>query len=270
MKLTKVNYIEIVENIGAGGTASVYKGVDTNTGHLVAVKVLWSNLSHNEVMQERFMQEANYYIYLNHPNIVKLVDFIQKEDTSFLVMEYLEGYTLEHYINTYTGPIPEAQAIRIILPVIAGIQHAHACNVLHLDLKPSNIIITREGIIKLIDFGISKKLREANKGHIMGSPLYMSPEQTIVDSDIDTRSDIYSLGITLFQMVAGTTPLKADMSRDQLFDKIRKGNLPPAKTFYPFVSDKIQGIIDKATRINKKDRFQKASEMYDALKNALP
>jgi serine/threonine-protein kinase len=247
----------------------VYKGVDTNTGYLVAVKVLWSNISHTDVMQERFRQEANHYIYLDHPNIVKLKDFIQKDNTCFLVMEYLEGQTLENYINHVTGPIPETQAIHIILHVLAGVQYAHENHVLHLDLKPSNIMITKEGNIKLIDFGISVKFLEANKGHIMGSPLYMSPEQTEGGAQIDTRSDIYSLGITFFQMLTGTTPLQGNMSRNELFEKIRKGALPRAKTFYPFVSDQLQEIIDKATRINKKDRYQKATELADALNNVL-
>lgn len=267
MLLKRVNHIEIVESIGAGGTASVYKGVDTHTGYLVAVKVLWSNLSQTDGMQERFRREANHYIYLDHPNIVKLKDFIQKEDTCFLVMEYLEGQTLENYINNVTGPIPAAQAVKIIRHVVAGVQYAHDNHVLHLDLKPSNIIITKEGCIKLIDFGISAKFLEANKGHVMGSPLYMSPEQTEGDAGIDTRSDIYSLGITLFQMLTGTTPLKGDMSREELFEKIRKGDLPRAKTFYPFVPDTLQAVIDKATRTNKKDRYQKAAELADALKN---
>lgn len=270
MPLKRVNHIEIIESIGTGGTASVYKGVDTNTGYLVAVKVLWSNLSQTAGMQERFRQEANHYIYLDHPNIVKLKDFIQKDDTCFLVMEFLEGQTLEHYINSVTGPIPAPQAIHLICEVLAGVQYAHDNHVLHLDLKPSNIIITRKGQIKLIDFGISIKFLEANKEQVMGSPLYMSPEQTEGGANVDTRSDIYSIGITLFQMLTGTTPLRGDMSREELFEKIRKGNLPRAKTFYPFIPDQLQAIIDKATRINKKDRYQKAVHLADALKNILP
>jgi serine/threonine-protein kinase len=258
------NHIVLVENIGSGGTARIYKAVDTNTGFPVAVKVLWTNLFKNESMKERFLKEANHYLYLVHPNIIQLKDFIQKDDASYLVMEYVEGQNLEEYITNFSGPIPEAQAIRIIKDVLSGIQYAHEQDVLHLDIKPSNIMITKAGEIKIIDFGISTGFMEANKGTVMGSPLYMSPEQT-EGYDIDNRTDIYSLGITFFQMLTGTTPIKGNISRDELFAQKRAGDLPKAKSFYPFVSDYIQEIIDKATMVDKNKRFQSADEFSKAL-----
>lgn len=264
MDPARLNHIVLVENIGSGGTARIYKAVDTNTGFAVAVKVLWTNLFKSKTMKERFLQEANHYLYLAHPNIIQLKDFIQKEDASYLVMEYVDGQNLEEYINNFSGPIPEAQAVRIIQDVLSGIQYAHEQNVLHLDIKPSNIMITRTGEIKIIDFGISSRFMEANKGTVMGSPLYMSPEQT-EGHDIDNRTDIYSLGITFFQMLTGTTPLKSNLSRDELFAKKRTGELPKAKSFYPFVSDHLQEIIDKATMVDKNNRFQSAAEFSKAL-----
>jgi len=264
MQVSSINHITIVERINSGGTATIYKGVDTNTGYLVAVKALWRNLSKGQDMKERFLREANYYLYLEHPNIVKLKDFIQKDDASYLVMEYVDGQNLEEYINKVSGPIPETLAIKIIQEVLAGVQYAHENHVLHLDLKPSNIMITSAGEIKLIDFGISTSFMEANKGNVMGSPLYMSPEQT-EGYEIDERTDIYSLGITFFQMLTGTTPLKGNMSRDKLFDRIREGNLPRAKKYYPFVSDRLQEVIDNATHVDKSKRYQSAIQFAEAL-----
>jgi len=264
MTTSSLGHIELVENIGTGGTAHIYKGVDTHTGYLVAIKVLWTNLFKSQIMKERFLQEANHYLYLEHPNIIRLKDFIQKEEASYLVMEYVDGVNLEEYINKFSGPVPEDKAIQLFKEVLYGIQYAHKNRVLHLDIKPANIMITTEGKVKIIDFGISAKFLEANKGTVMGSPLYMSPEQT-EGRDMDERTDIYSLGITLFQILTGMTPFRANLSRDELFKKIKEGNLPKAKSFYPFVSDYLQEIIDKATRVNKKDRFQNAGEFLEAL-----
>ena len=264
MQLKRINNIEVVEQIGSGGMASVFKGVDLNTGQLVAVKILWSNLFKNENMKQCFVSEANHYLYLQHPGIVRLKDFIIKEDAYYLVMEFVDGINLEEYINKVSGPIPEDKAIELMKEVVSAIIYAHEKNVLHLDLKPANIMIDLNGKVKILDFGISHEGASVAKGNVMGSPLYMSPEQT-EGKDIDNRSDIYSLGITFFQMLTGKTPLKGNSSREELFQKIREGKLPKAKEFYPYVSDALQLLIDKATQINKSNRFKNANEFLDQL-----
>jgi serine/threonine-protein kinase len=261
----RINHIEIIEEIGSGGTASVLKGVDLNNGRLVAVKVLWSNLFKSDEIKKRFIFEANQYLYLNHPGIVALKDFIIKDDAYYLVMEYIEGQNLDEYINKVTGPMPENKAISTMLEILEAVGYAHKNNVLHLDIKPANIMIDGNSKIKLLDFGISSEGQQANNGQIMGSPLYMSPEQ-ITGKNIDKPSDIYSLGITFFQMLTGKTPYTGNMSREELFAKIQEGNLPKAKSIYPFVTDKIQSIIDNATNTDRTKRFQSTDEFSSQLK----
>jgi len=261
----RINHIEIIEEIGSGGTASVLKGVDLNNGRLVAVKVLWSNLFKSDEIKKRFIFEANQYLYLNHPGIVALKDFIIKDDAYYLVMEYIEGQNLDEYINKVTGPMPENKAISIMLEILEAVGYAHKNNVLHLDIKPANIMIDGNSKIKLLDFGISSEGQQDTNGQIMGSPLYMSPEQ-ITGKNIDKPSDIYSLGITFFQMLTGNTPYSGNMSREELFAKIQEGNLPKAKSIYPFVSDKIQSIIDNATQTDRNKRFQSTEEFSSQLK----
>jgi serine/threonine-protein kinase len=262
--MSRINNIEIVEELGSGGTASVLKGVDLQTGQLVAVKVLWNNLFKNESMRKRFIFEANQYLYLRHPGIVSLRDFIIKEEAYYLVMEFVDGVNLEEYINKVSGPVPEPKAIQIMAEILGAIEYAHNAGVLHLDIKPANIMLDSSGKIKILDFGISNDESKMESGTVMGSPLYMSPEQT-TGKNVDKQSDIYALGITLFQLLTGTTPLRGNISRDELFEKIRNGNLPKAKEFYPFVSDALQLIIDKSTATNKNQRYSNVKDFQKDL-----
>ena len=261
----RINHIEIIDEIGSGGTANVLRGVDLNNGRLVAVKVLWSSLFKSDDLKQRFIFEANQYLYLNHPGIVALKDFIIKEDAYYLVMEYIDGQNLDEYINKVTGPMPEHKAVSIMLEVLDAVGYAHNNNVLHLDIKPANIMIDNNNKIKLLDFGISNEAQKQNNGQIMGSPLYMSPEQ-IKGKNINKPSDIYSLGITFFQMLTGTTPYSGNMTRQELFAKVLEGNLPKANSFYPFVTDKIQKIIDKATELDSDKRYQSTDEFSSQLR----
>ena len=265
----KINYIEIIEPIGAGGTANVYKGVDLNYGTLVAVKVLSGNLFKHEKVKAKLIEEADRYVYLNHKGIVRLKDFIIKSDNYYLVMEFIEGQNLERYISKTTGPIPEQRAIDMMAEILDAIGFAHENNVLHLDIKPSNIMISNNGEIKILDFGISADIKSDMEGVDLGAPVgtpyYMSPEQ-IEGKNIDKRSDVYALGITLFQMLTGSPPFAGDYTREELFKKIKSGKLIRAKEIYPFVSDEVQLVIDKATQVDKINRFQNTSEFLEALK----
>lgn len=260
----RVNHIEMVEQIGSGGAASVWKGVDLHTGSLVAVKVLWKNLFKNEQIRNKFIGEANQYLYLEHPNIVRLKDFIIREDAYYLVMEFIEGQTLDDYINKVTGPVPEEVAAAMLDEVLAAIGYAHDQSVIHLDLKPSNIMISSEGQIKVLDFGIASKADELDKGAIMGSPMYMSPEQ-INGKGIDQRSDIYGLGVTFHQMLTGRLPYPTNISRDELFKRIRNSQLPRLNKFIPWASKTAQLIIDKATAKQPANRFDSCRAFQEAI-----
>ena len=189
-----------VKEIGAGGTGVVNLALDTHTGFQVAVKSLFkSHFENNPAMLERFRIEANIYLMLSHPNIVKLKNFILK-DGAHLVMDYVEGMTLEKYIRTVTGPIPSEVAIAIIKEVGSAIGYAHQKQipidgyngVLHLDIKPNNILISDAGKVMVIDYGISQGSSENRMDQIVGSLMYMAPEQLELDSTLDHRTDIYA------------------------------------------------------------------------------
>lgn len=262
--MKRIEHIEMIEHIGAGGAGSVWKGVDLHTGKLVAVKVLWKNLFKDEKIRKKFIEEANQYLYLEHPNIVKLKDFIAKDSGYYLVMEYIEGQTLEEYINKVTGPIPEEVAAAILSEVLEAIGYAHQQNVIHLDIKPSNIMISEEGAIKVLDFGISSTTEEVGHGAMMGSPMYMSPEQ-IDGKGIDFTSDIYALGVTFHQMLCGQLPYPSNMTKVQLFKLIREKPLPRLNSFVPWASEDAQHVIDVATAKNISQRFRSCNAFKEAL-----
>ena len=262
--MKRVEHIEIIEQVGSGGAGSVWKGVDLHTGKLVAVKVQLKNLFKDELIRKKFMEEANQYLYLEHPNIVKLRDFIAKDDAYYLVMEYIDGQTLDEYIKKVTGPIPEEVASAMLSEELSAIGYAHEHEILHLDIKPSNIMISADGEVKVLDFGISSKVDEAGKGSIMGSPMYMSPEQ-INGKGIDFRSDIYALGVTLHQMLCGQLPYPSNISKDQLFQFIKEKPLPRLKSLVPWATPKAQLLVDKATAKEPYNRFNSCIDFKEAL-----
>ena len=263
--IKKVNYIDLIEGIGAGGTASVFMGVDNHSGFPVAVKVLHKSLFKNEFIKKKFIAEANHYVYLKHPNIVQLKDLIKKEDAIYLVMEYVDGDTLEDYINKISGPIPEEIAIPILKEILLAIEYAHEKDVIHLDIKPSNIMITKDGDIKVLDFGISADLNIDHNDPTMGSPMYMSPEQ-VKGEKLNLKSDIYSIGITFFQMLTAKFPHPVNGSRDDLFRSIINGNLKKIKDFVPWSSIECQNLIDKATKKSTFLRYKDCKEFLEDVK----
>tara|TARA_B110001452_G_scaffold196209_1_gene166197 strand:+ start:157 stop:978 length:822 start_codon:yes stop_codon:yes gene_type:complete len=262
---TKVNYIDIIDELGAGGTASVYLGIDNHSGFPVAVKVLHKSLFKNDFIKKKFIAEANHYVYLRHPNIVQLKDLIIKEDAIYLVMEYVDGDTLEDYINKISGPIPEEIAIPILKEILLAIEYAHNKKVIHLDIKPSNIMITKDGDLKVLDFGISADLNLDNNDPTMGSPMYMSPEQ-VSGEKLDLKSDIYSLGITFFQMLTAKFPYKLNLSREELFKSIKYGDLKKINDFVPWGSKECQNIINKATEKTTYLRYKDCKKFIQDVK----
>tara|TARA_Y100000813_G_scaffold193741_1_gene173357 strand:- start:323 stop:1126 length:804 start_codon:yes stop_codon:yes gene_type:complete len=245
--MERINYIDLIEPIGTGGEAKVMLGVDNQSGYPVAVKILHKSLFKNEKARERFKDQANLILYLNHKNIVKLVDYIEDEEDIYLVMEYIEGDTLEDYINNISGPIPLEIAVPMMLEILSAIEFAHKRKIIHLDIKPSNIMITKKGDIKILDFGISVDLKNKEMSNqIMGSPFYMSPEQ-IDGKNINLKSDIYSLGITFHQMLTARLPFPTSISREELFNVIKRKPLKRLNEFVPWLTDDVQEVIDIAT-----------------------
>jgi eukaryotic-like serine/threonine-protein kinase len=251
--------IELVEKLNEGGTAIVHLGVNTWTGFPVAVKELKKNFFKSDFVREKFKAEANKYLYLNHPNIVKLHDFIEEGDSHYLVMELIEGFNLNEYQNKVTGPMPISMAALLISETLKALAHAHQQGVVHLDIKPSNIMLSNKEEIKVLDFGISQDTKEGQSEKLLGTPSYMSPEQ-ISSEKIDHRSDIYAVGITLFELITGRTPFVNSENREALFKAIKNDPVPTI-----LGSPVINAIIQKATAKNKENRYQSCDEFFNDL-----
>ena len=262
-----------VKEVGRGGTGVVNLAVDTHSGLPVAIKSLFENISENNPeMLEKFRIEANIYLMLSHSNIVKLKNFIMN-DGAHLVMEYIEGQSLDEYISQVTGPISSEVAVAMMRDIVSAVGYAHSKRIaidgydgiLHLDIKPGNILISKKGDVKVIDYGISQGNKEHRGEKIMGSPMYMAPEQLDINKELTPKTDIYSLGVVLHQMVTGNTPYPKDVSRDDLFEKIKNKPLKRIEAIYEFADNRLQDIIDKATQKNPLNRYNDCKDLLDAL-----
>ena len=259
---------QVSKLLGEGGMGNVYLAEHQKLGRKVAIKMLHRRLSRNAALRERFKNEASTLAHLQHPNIVALYDYIENEDGLFLVMEYVDGHGLDEYINTVSGPIPQERAVTMFSQILDGFQYAHDQQVVHRDIKPSNVLVNKQGVPKIMDFGIAKIL-SADKsltktGMQMGTVLYMSPEQ-VKGEKVDHRSDIYSLGITLFQMVTGQCPYSPDSTEFEVYNQIVNKPLPLPRQVYPGVSPRLEQVILKATAKSTAQRYTRCSQFKAAL-----
>jgi len=254
---------KIIKKIGSGGMGDVYLAEHEKLERKVAIKSLHKNLVTDTSFRERFSQEAKTHSKLDHPNIVKLLDYKERKDGLFLIMEYVDGKQLDEHIKKVTGPIPEKELTALFTQILDAIGYAHEEGLVHRDIKPSNIMIDKKGKIKVLDFGIAK-MQEEEKGLTktgiqIGTAAYMSPEQ--VDAKrVDKLSDIYSLGVTLFYMAVGKSPYSDDTNSFRIQEKIMREPFPTASDVYPGVSKKLETIILKSTQKDKKDRYKSCEE----------
>lgn len=247
----------------------VWLAEHTLLGRRVAVKGLHPQFARNAGVRARFKQEAATLSMLHHPNIVALYDYIETETEAYLVLEYVEGTPLDEYIAHKTGPIPTAQLKPLFAQILDGFIYAHSQQVIHRDIKPSNFLVTQDGRVKVLDFGIAKILTDANQkltktGTNIGTVLYMSPEQ-VRGQVVDVRSDIYSLGVTLYQMATGRVPYEGITGEFAVYEQIVNHPLPRASEMYPGVTADIEGLIAKATAKELAARFQSCGEFREAL-----
>jgi len=259
---SKILNYNILSLIGEGGMASVYVGEHDRLGTKVAVKVLNPILSVNAQLRERFLNEAKLMASLDHPNITKVIDFEDDGNLLCIIMELLEGEDLSEKIKR-DGAISTEQINNIYLQVLSGFNYAHNMGIVHRDIKPSNIFIRKDGIIKILDFGIAKLFGQGNEmtqtGTQMGTPLYMSPEQVKGDKSIDHRSDIYSLGVTLYFATYGHSPYDSStLSQFDILSKIVHEPLPEMQD-HP-----LKNLILTACTKNREDRFQSCEEWISA------
>ena len=257
-----LNY-KIESVLGEGGMGTVYLGIHSQLGRKVAIKMLHPNLSKHAQLRERFKNEASALANLQHPNIIALYDYYENEDGLFLIMEYVEGKELSDYISEVSGPMNDEEATFVFKQVLDAFDYAHSKGVVHRDIKPSNILITSDKTVKVMDFGIAKILDNQKSltktGTQMGTVYYMSPEQ-VKGEKVDQLSDIYSLGVTLFQMLTGQCPYKSDTTEFQIYNSIVKDPLPDPKSIYPAVSEQFCNVIEQATQKDKKNRFKSCKE----------
>jgi serine/threonine-protein kinase len=260
----RIGRYDTLNSVSNGGSGIVYRAVDTSNGTLVAVKVLREKFHNNPIALEQFRFEANQLLALDHPNIVKIKDYA--ENPPYLVMEFIEGKTLEESIFQRRKPYTEKQAINIILQVLQAINYAHnqTVSVLHLDLKPSNIMINDFSQVKVIDFGISTKTNTSLHEMFVGSPYYMSPEQVNKNS-ILIYSDIYSIGITFYYLLTSHVPFDKNLNLEQVYTKIIEGDLIPITAFNPNISPRLVEIISKCTSKFIKNRFNNCNSVINAL-----
>jgi serine/threonine-protein kinase len=262
---SEIGSYRIVEKIGAGGMGVVYKAIDTNLDRVVAVKALNPEFSGNPALLERFRGEARAQAQLNHPNLATLYAFLVQDDVAYMVMEFVDGETF-HAMLTRRGPIPADEAVPLFRQALAGIGHAHRLGIVHRDIKPSNIMLNREGVVKVMDFGLAKVTGNhgvTRTGVRLGTAYYMSPEQILV-KPVDARSDIYSLGATLYEILAGQAPFHADSEFEILNDHVNTPPPPPTR-LHPQIPGGIEHAVLKALAKNPEQRYQSVEQFSAAL-----
>lgn len=243
------NY-RVLDYIGEGGMGKVYAAEEELLGRKVAIKMLDPAVTHQEHFRQRFINEARIQSSLQHPNIVGLLTFFQDQDNYFMVMEYAEGQTLRDLIATI-GPVPEQRTRRILRQIMAALEYAHAKGVVHRDIKPSNIMIGDRDELKILDFGVARLLADPHStqtGSRIGTIYYMSPEQVRSPREVDSRSDVYSTGVVLYEMLTGRLPFSTQTESDFLIEKeIVERPLPHPRDFYPYMSDFIVDLMNAMT-----------------------
>ena len=258
---------EIVEKIGTGGMSDVYKAKDRKLNRFVAVKVLKQEFSENTNFVSKFRSEAQAAAGLMHPNIVNVYDVGEDNDIYYIVMELVEGITLKKYIEK-KARLSVKESVSIAIQVSMGIEAAHNNHIIHRDIKPQNIIISKDGKVKVTDFGIAKAATSNTiTSNVMGSVHYTSPEQARGGYS-DEKSDIYSLGITLFEMLTGRVPFNGDTTVAIAIKHIQEP-MPSPREYVPEIPVSVEQIVFKCTQKSPDRRYQKMAEVIDDLKRSL-
>jgi serine/threonine-protein kinase len=256
--------------MGSGGMATIYEALDTRLDRRVAVKIMHSHLAQDEQFVERFIREAKAAAALSHPNIVSVQDQGWNQSgvpAVFIVMEMVVGHTLREYL-TERGSIPIADGIKFLLPVLSALGAAHKLGIVHRDVKPENILVSKEGRIKIADFGLAKgaligSTMTAESSVILGSVSYLSPEQ-VSRGIADSRSDVYSAAITAFEIFTGTKPFEGDEPIQIAFMHVNS-QVPRISSLVDSVPEALDDLIYRATRVNPDERPRDAQEFHSEL-----
>ncbi len=255
--------------LGSGGMSTVYLARDETLDRAVAVKVMHREMSEQADQLERFRQEARAVAKLSHPNVVAVIDAGEDGGHPYIVFEYVEGETLKQRINRI-GALDPQEALAYAIEIARGLSVAHARNMVHRDIKPQNVLIDSEGRAKLTDFGISRQLEQDGMtatGRVLGTTDYVAPEQAM-GHPVDVRSDIYSLGVVLYEILIGQVPFHADSQVGVAMKHVNE-ELPDVQARRPEVSAATALVVERATAKEPAERYQDVSEMIDDLSTAL-
>lgn len=259
----------IIEQLGQGGMATVYKAYHAALDRYVALKVLHAAFHEDQTFTARFQREARVVARLEHPNIVPIYDYSEHEARPYLVMKYIEGDTLKARLNK--GPLSSKEIEQVVDSVGSALGYAHKQGILHRDIKPSNVLIANDGVMYLADFGLARIAAAGestlSSDSIMGTPQYISPEQAMGKKDLDAGTDIYSFGVMLYEMVVGQVPFTADTPFSIIHDHIYTP-LPLPMDVNPKVPEPVQRVLLKALAKNRLDRYESVEDMMAAFKHA--
>ena len=272
---TRIGRYEIRSKIGEGGMGEVYLALDTQLGRRVAIKLLPAKLISNENARKRLVREARAAAKLDHPNICSVYEVGEEDKHSFIVMQYLEGETLNTRMTR--KPLDIKESLATASQIADALSEAHALGIIHRDIKPSNIILTTRGQAKVMDFGLARFTTGAieseaktlslltTPGAVIGTVPYMSPEQVKGES-VDARSDIFSFGVTLYEMLSGRQPFASE-SAAATASAILTHNPPPLTRFAPAVPEELQRIVRKCLQKDREQRYQSARDLAIDLEN---
>src|SRR6185369_6486105 len=275
----KIAHYRILEKLGAGGMGVVYLAEDMKLGRKVAIKVLSSEFTTNKDRLNRFELEAKAASNLNHPNILTIYEVGVDDDRHYIATEYIDGVTLRRKMAA--TPLQTPEILDVAVQVASALEEAHSAGIVHRDIKPDNVMVRRNGYVKVLDFGLAKLtetvdrtpldaeaatrvLVQTDAGVVMGTSHYMSPEQAR-GKPVDARSDIWSLGVVIYELVAGRTPFEGETSTDVIV-AITQKEPPPLARFAPHVPAELEWIVMKALRKDREERYQTVKELITDLR----
>src|SRR3954467_8352215 len=257
------------EKVGAGGMSSVYRAFDPTLERWVAIKLMHRDISTDPDQLERFRREARAVASLNHPHVVTVIDAGEDEGAPYIVFEYVEGETLKDRIRRL-GRLEVTEAVAYAIEIGRALMAAHQARMVHRDVKPQNVLIDMEGRAKVTDFGIARSLETEGltaTGRVLGTTDYVSPEQAMGE-DVDERSDVYSLGVVLYEMLTGEAPFKADTQVAVAMKHVRDP-LPDVQRRRPEVSAALAAVVERSTAKETQRRYATVTEVVHDLEEVL-